>query len=215
MSGLSSNRKFLIAVIIGAIIGVISLLMWRVDQTISLGLLAVAVGIPIVVYVMLEDEIDLEDLLDEEKAPEKHVEEYVPEVEEPTVAISDLPIETIEGIGEIYGKLLRDAGIITVADLNSANATKVAEICDVNTEQAERWIAMSHFAWLNEISEEDAEAIVFATGMTTLKELSGADASDVLSTIEKSVKIGKVRVPEGYEFTLEKVKAWISAAKKA
>ena len=215
MSGLSSNRKFLIAVIIGAIIGVISLLMWRVDQTISRGLLAVAVGSPIVVYVMLEDEIDLEDLLDEEKAPEKHVEEYVPEVEEPAVAISDLPIETIEGIGEIYGKLLRDAGIITVADLNSANATKVAEICDVNTEQAERWIAMSHFAWLDEISEEDAEAIVFATGMTTLKELSGADASDVLAKIEKSVKIGKVRVPEGYEFTLEKVKAWISAAKKA
>ena len=215
MSGLSSNRKFLVAAIIGAIIGVISLLMWRVDQTISLGLLAAAVGIPIVVYVMLEDEIDLEDLLDEEKAPEKHVEEYVPEVEEPTVAISDLPIETIEGIGEIYGKLLRDAGIITVADLNSANATKVAEICDVNTEQAERWIAMSHFAWLDEISEEDAEAIVFATGMTTLKELSGADASDVLAKIEKSVKIGKVRVPEGYEFTLEKVKAWISAAKKA
>ncbi|MHA2423264.1 MAG: DUF4332 domain-containing protein [Candidatus Thorarchaeota archaeon] len=215
MSGLSSNRKFLIAVIIGAIIGAVSLLMWTTDQTISLGLLAVAIGIPVVVYLMLEDEIDLEDLLDEEKAPEKHVEEYVPEVVEPTVAISELPIETIEGIGEIYGKLLRDAGIDTVADLSSANATRVAEVCDVGEEQAERWIAMSHFAWLNEISEEDAEAIVFATGITTLKDLAKADASDVLGKVEKGIKIGKVRVPEGYEVNLEKVKSWIKAAGKA
>ncbi|MHA1906356.1 MAG: DUF4332 domain-containing protein [Candidatus Thorarchaeota archaeon] len=215
MGGLSSNRKFLIAVIIGIIIGAVSLMMWSIDQIISLGLLAVAIIIPLVVYVMFEDEIDLEDILDEEKAPEKHVEKHVPEVEEPAAAISDLPIETIEGIGDIYGKLLRNAGIDTVADLSSAKASKVAEICDVNEEQAEKWIAMSHFAWLDEISEEDAEAIVFATGMTTLKELAKADASDVLAKIEKGVKIGKVRVPEGYDFTLDNVKAWIKAAGKA
>lgn len=215
MSGLSSNRKFLIAVIIGVIIGAISLLMWVVDQTISLILLAVAIGIPAIVYAILEDEIDLEDLLDEEKAPEKHVEEYVPEVKEPAVATSDLSIETIEGIGTKYGKLLRDAGIKTVADLSSADATKVADVCDVNTEQAEGWIAMSHFAWLDEISEEDAEAIVFATGITTLKDLATADATEVLEKIQKGVRIGKVRVPEGYEFTLDMVKRWIEAAKRA
>ncbi|MFW9849112.1 MAG: DUF4332 domain-containing protein [Candidatus Thorarchaeota archaeon] len=214
MSGLSSNRKFLIAAIIGIIIGAISLLIWPFDQTISLVLLVIAIGIPSLVYAMLEGDIDLEDLLDEEKAPEKHVEKYVPQVEEPAVATSDLPIETIEGIGEKYGKLLRSAGIETVADLSSSNATKVAEVCDVNTEQAEKWIAMAHFAWMDEISEEDAEAIVFATGIKTLKDLAKADAEDILEKIEKGVRIGKVRVPEGYKFTLEMVKSWIKAAGK-
>ena len=215
MSGLSSNRKFLIALIIGIIFGAASLLIWTMDQTISLALLAVAVAIPTIVYLMLEDDIDLEDLLDEEKAPEKHVEEHVPEVEEPAAPISDLPIETIEGIGKTYGDLLRDAGIKTVADLSSAKAAKVAEICDVGEEQAEKWIAMSHFAWLDEISEEDAEAIVFATGITTLKGLAKAEAKDVLEKVEKGIRIGKVRVPEGYEVNLERVKSWIKAAGKA
>jgi hypothetical protein len=38
---------------------------------------------------------------------------------------------------------------------------------------------MSRFAWLDEVSEEDAEAIVFATGITDLKTLGKASAEDI------------------------------------
>ncbi|MFW9920920.1 MAG: DUF4332 domain-containing protein [Candidatus Thorarchaeota archaeon] len=210
-SGLSANRKFLIAIVIGIIIGAISLLFWRIDQTISLGLLVVAMAIPIGVYLMYEDFIDVEDLLDEHV--ETHEEEHIPEVVIPEAPLTNLPIETIEGIGPSYGKMLRSVGIGTVADMMKASPEKVKEACGVTTRQAERWIAMSQFAWLDSISEEDAEAIVFATGMRELKKLASSDPAELLAEINKAVQKGMVEVPAGYKFTLEKVKAWIAEAK--
>lgn len=210
-TGLSANRKFLISVIIGAIIAIISLFLWSVDQTISLGVLVVAIAIPIAVYLMYDDEIDLEDLLDEQV--ETHEEAYVTEVEEPAAPVSQLPIETIEGIGSKFGKMLRDGGISTVAGLIVADPARIKELCGVTTRKAERWIAMSRFAWLDSVSEEDAEAIVLATSVRELKDLAKSDASDLLSRITKAVSEDKVEIPADYEFTLDKVKAWITEAK--
>ncbi len=210
-TGLTANRKFLIALIIGAIIAVISLILWSFNQTISLGVLVVAMAIPIVVYLMYDNEIDLEDLLDEQV--ETHEEAYITEVEEQTAQVSQLPIETIEGIGAKYGKMLRDGGITTVADLIAAKPEEIKDLCGVTTRKAERWIAMSRFAWLTSVSEEDAEAIVFATNIRELFDLAEADASELLSKIKKAVSEDKVEVPADYEFTLDKVKAWIVEAK--
>ncbi|MFX1606454.1 MAG: DUF4332 domain-containing protein, partial [Promethearchaeota archaeon] len=145
---------------------------------------------------------------------EEHAEEYVPEVEVPATQLTRLPIETIEGIGEVYGKELKAAGIATVADLMVADADKVAEVTDVNKEQAERWIAMSRFAWLDEVSEEDAEAIVFATGITDLKSLAAASAEDLFNKIKVALDEGGVRVPAGYKFSIDQIQTWIDAAKK-
>jgi predicted flap endonuclease-1-like 5' DNA nuclease len=147
------------------------------------------------------------------RTPDEHAEVYVPEVVKPTVEPSKLPIETIEGIGPVYGKLLRKAGYPTVADMVAVDAERVAEICNVNIEQAERWIAMSRFAWLDEISEEDAEAIVFATGITDLETLSDANAEDLFAKVKAALANGSVQVPADYKITLEKVKAWINAAR--
>lgn len=210
-TGLSANRKFLIAIVIGAAIAVISLLLWTIDQTISLGVLVVAMAIPIVVYLMFDDEIDLEDLLDEQV--ETHEEVHMPEVEEPAAPLSQLPIETIEGIGAKYGKMLRDGGISTVADLISTSPAQIKNLTGITTKKAERWIAMSRFAWLDSVSEEDAEAIVFATNIRELIDLAEADPSDLLAKIKKAVSEKKVEVPADYQFTLDMVKAWIAEAK--
>jgi len=210
-AGLSANRKFLIAVIIGAVLAIISLFLWSVNQMISLGVLVVAMAIPIAVYLMYDDEIDLEDLLDEQV--ETHEEAYVSEVEEPAAPVSQLPIETIEGIGSKFGKMLRDGGISTVAGLIVADPARIKELTGVTTRKAERWIAMSRFAWLDSVSEEDAEAIVLATNIRELKDLAKSDASDLLSRITKAVSEDKVEIPADYEFTLDKVKAWITEAK--
>lgn len=101
-----------------------------------------------------------------------------------------------------------------MADLIVADTEKVAKVCDVNKEQAERWIAMSRFAWLDEVSEEDAEAIVFATGITDLKTLARASAEDIYDKIQVSLDEGDVRVPAGYKFSTEKIQTWIDAAKR-
>ncbi len=138
---------------------------------------------------------------------------YVPEVEEPRAELKDLPIETIEGIGEKYGSLLREEGIETVAELLITPPERIAEICDVGEAHAQRWVAMSRFCWLDSISEEDAEAIVYGGGILDLSELSEANAEALLEEINSAVSLGHVRVPEGYEFTLDMIKRWIDEAK--
>ena len=155
----------------------------------------------------------------EEKTPEpakpkeEHTELYVPAVEKPAAPLTDLPIESIEGIGPVYGEKLRNGGIPTVAEMLAADPENVANICDVNVEQAERWIAMSRFSWLDTISEEDAEAIVFASGMEDLKSLSEANAEDLYQKITDALAEGDVRVPAGYKFSVEQIQKWIDEAK--
>ena len=95
-----------------------------------------------------------------------------------------------------------------------ADVDKVVAVTDVNKEQAERWIAMSRFAWLDEVSEEDAEAIVFATGITDLKTLARASAEDIYTKIQAALDEGDVRVPAGYTFSKEQIQSWIDAAKR-
>ncbi len=211
-SGIRGDTLFVISVIIGIILAIVSVVMWRIDQTIAYALMVAAWGIPLVVYMRYKEEVDLDDFLPEVEEDE---EEYVPEVKEAKVVLSELPIETIEGIGDKFGKLLRAEGIDSVQDLVNADAKRVAEITGVRSRQAERWIAMARFAELEVISEEDAEAIVVAVGIQDLKGLAKADANKLLVQIQKAVAQEKVRIPAGYEFTLEKVKSWIAAAKKA
>ena len=59
------------------------------------------------------------------KKPDKHEEKHVPEVVQPKVELSQLPIETIEGIGETYGSMLRDEGIDSVQDLLGTRRRKL------------------------------------------------------------------------------------------
>jgi predicted flap endonuclease-1-like 5' DNA nuclease len=149
------------------------------------------------------------------KDVQKHAEIHTPEVVKPKVSLSELPIETIEGIGEKYGKMLRAKGIDSVDDLINADSIRIAEITDVSVSVARRWIAMSRFAWLDGISEEDAEAIVFATGIKTVKALSRANPAVLLDKIKKGLAEGDVRVPAGYEFTIEMAEKWVESAQNA
>lgn len=222
---LLSDKRAVVAIIIGLILAVLAYVFIRpIDRTISYVVYAVALVFLVYACVMdIADDLEprakptpkprpaVKDVPEPER---EHAEEYTPEVEVPTAELADLPIETIEGIGEVYGKELRAAGISTVADLMKADANRVAETTDVNVEQAARWIAMSKFAWLHEISEEDAEAIVFATGITDLKTLANASARDIYSKIKNALDEGDVRVPAGYKFSIEQIQTWIDAAKR-
>ncbi len=139
-------------------------------------------------------------------------EEYVPKVEEPAASLEELPIETIEGIGSVYGRKLRKAGITTVEDLLTAGTIQVARICGVSQEIAAKWQAMSRFCWLDGISEEDSEAIV-QIGIHSYQDLAIAEPDILLTRVTQAVADGTVEVPEGYEFTYEMVQTWIQAAK--
>jgi hypothetical protein len=150
---------------------------------------------------------------EKEESLDEPIESYVPEVEESDADLRELPVETIEGIGTTHGRELRNAGIETLKELMRARADEVADISDVNIETAQRWIAMSRFCWMETVSEEDAEAIVYAGGIIDVKELASADSDSLFRKIDTSIKKGHVRIPEGYEIPREKVSIWIHEAK--
>ncbi len=141
-------------------------------------------------------------------------ETYVPQVEEPRAELEELPIETLEGIGPKYGEKLRAKGIDTVAKLVVTPAIEVAKICGVGDGIAQRWIGMGKFCWLESVSEEDAEAIVYGGGIMGMDELAIANAEELLKEIETSVRLDHVKIPQGYTFTLDMVKSWIAEAKE-
>jgi predicted flap endonuclease-1-like 5' DNA nuclease len=220
--GFLSDKRAVAAIIIAIPLALVAILFVRpIDFNISIVLFGAS--LVLFLFACLLDTADEFQLAPEvastskgdkkAKSSDEHAEVYVPEVVRPTIEPSKLPIETIEGIGPVYGKLLRNAGYPTVADIVAVDAETVAEICSVNVEQAARWIAMSRFAWLDEISEEDAEAIVFATGITDLDELAAANPDELFTKVKAGLADGSFKVPANYEITLEKVKAWINAAK--
>jgi predicted flap endonuclease-1-like 5' DNA nuclease len=214
--GFLSDKRAVVALIIAIPLSLIAILVIRpIDYNISL----VVFGASLVLYLfacLLDTADEFMDAEEEAVVPapaDAHAESYVSEVEKPAARLHSMPVETIEGIGPVYGKLLREAGYPTVADLLAVEPERVAEICDVNAEQAERWIAMSRFAWLDSVSEEDAEAIVFATDIADLEALANAEADDILRKIRRALEEGDVRVPAGYEFDIARIRLWIEEAK--
>jgi len=217
-----SDRRAVIALIIGIPLAIIALVFVK-PYDYSMSLVVFGASLVFIISACILDTADEFQTAskpipapDETPIPQpspSHAEDYVPAVEKPAAAPEELPVETIEGIGKIYGKLLRDAGVPTVADLLGEEPERVSKICDVTVEQAERWIAMSRFSWLDTISEEDAEAIVFATGMDNLESLASADASTLHKEIEDALAKGDVRVPAGYKFSKEQIQKWIDEAK--
>jgi len=220
--GILSDRRAVIAIIIGAILALVAYFIIRpIDTMISYVVFGVAALLFVYACVIdIADEFELAEKpkpkpkpVPEPEPEDEHAELHVPAVEKPAAPLTDLPIESIEGIGPIYGGKLRKAGIPTVAEMLAADPENVAEICDVNVEQAERWIAMSRFSWLDTVSEEDAEAIVFATGMDDLKSLAEASADNLYKKIKAALAEGDVRVPAGYKFSVEQIQKWIDEAK--
>ena len=221
--GIFSDKRAVVAFIIAIPLAIIAFVFVRpIDYNLSLIVFGAAIALFLFGCLLdTADEFEKPEKLKEDKKPkpvepepeDDHAELHVPAVEKPAAPLTDLPIESIEGIGPVYGAKLRDAGIPTVAEMLAADPENVANICDVNVEQAERWIAMSRFSWLDTVSEEDAEAIVFATGMEDLKSLSEANADDLYKKISDALADGDVRVPAGYKFSVEQIQGWIDEAK--
>jgi hypothetical protein len=204
------DPKVLAFIIIGVILAIVGVLWWPVDMLIASLLIGVGIILVILPFLLFREGTPP---TKEPDRPAEEKETYVPAVEEEKAALAELPIETIEGIGDIYGKELRAKGINTVEDLLGYGPDEIAQICDVTPEEARKWIAMGRYSWLDSVSEEDAEAIVFVTDYTTLEDLAGADASALLAKIQAGLDAGEFRVPAGYEFTLKNVEEWIEEAK--
>lgn len=125
-----------------------------------------------------------------------------------------LPVDTIEGIGRIYSRELSELNIHYVYELAEAKPEEVAQVSGINKETTKLWIAMANLTLLDSASEEDAEGIVKAANIVTVRELAQADPTALYTTIMEAIEAGNVQVPSQYSLTKRRVKKWIKESKK-
>ncbi|MCK4928411.1 MAG: DUF4332 domain-containing protein [Methanosarcinales archaeon] len=132
------------------------------------------------------------------------------------LVLANQDIEMIEGIGPERGSKLRDAGIMTITDLVSADSGTVSEIVGKNT--AEKFISMgklidssSNLGSLG-IDKQSSELLVKAANIYSVDELKNANPVELYELCKEAVASGKVEVPAGYSIKQDDVKRWVEQA---
>ena len=96
-------------------------------------------------------------------------------------------IETIEGIGPVYGKKLRDIGIKTTANLLKAGGTPsgrktVANDSGIDPDHILRWVNICDLMRIRGVGEEYSE-LLEAAGVDTVKELRNRNPENLAQAI--------------------------------
>lgn len=129
--------------------------------------------------------------------------------------MANYKIEDVEGIGEVYGKQLREAGIKDTDALLAATGTpkertKLAEKTGLSAKRILTWANMVDLYRVDGIGSEYSE-LLEAAGVDTVPELAQrnpANLAQALADINASKKLTR-RVPGESE-----VAKWIEQAKK-
>ncbi len=116
--------------------------------------------------------------------------------------IHRIPPSVINGIGREYSDKLASLGITRIEQLADANPEMVADHCRVNLEEAEDWVF-------------DAAAIVHGARISSIIELSMSVPEEILERIDRSLREGKLDLPDDYEVSMWSVRQWIEGANRA
>lgn len=144
----------------------------------------------------------LEEIVTMEEEEEKDTSYTIPvdDVESESSGLEhDIPVEVIDGIGKTYGMKLQNIGVENLEDLALASHDRVAEACNVDSNEAAGWVA-------------DAIGICLGAGMTSVLELALSDAEEILDRIELAIEDELISIPKNHEFTIWKARNWITAA---
>jgi len=132
------------------------------------------------------------------------------------VALSNLPVAVIDGIGERLSERLNTVGISTVGQLSITSVERVVQALQVNESRAREFTDMANFISrlvIAGLQDEVAELLVKGAQIRTMSELAASDAARLHRTLEESIEQGRVRVPAEFTFTPEDVASWIKAAR--
>lgn len=180
-----------------------------------------------VAYKDLEEELELRQeetaeiaerkaaaLLHQEREASSTVEEE-PEADEPPEPRPDPfgdihPVIELEGIGEVYSKALKKAGVSDTRRLWQADAETVAEAAGASQKVARRWQAQAELMALDEVGPQYAELLV-RSGVTSIEELKRQDPAELLKKIERKQDELEVRI-QGNPPTERRIRRWIDAA---
>jgi predicted flap endonuclease-1-like 5' DNA nuclease len=127
------------------------------------------------------------------------------------------PIEAVEGIGPVIGAKLRAMGIEAVSDLAVASTDDVVK-ADVPRKKAAEFISMaklmtkSEIAGVDGVDEQVAELLV-ASKIDSKEKLAQTTPEELAKVLGETLQSGKVRVPKGYQISVDDSKRYIDSAK--
>lgn len=133
------------------------------------------------------------------------------------VALSSLPVQAIDGIGEKLSGRLTEIGVTTVGQLSLTSVEKVAQVLQISESRACEFINMATFMSrlaIVGLKDEVAELLVKGARIQTMAELAAADPAELYKAFEAAIKLDRVRMPRGFSFTVEDVTHWIEVAKR-
>jgi predicted flap endonuclease-1-like 5' DNA nuclease len=123
-------------------------------------------------------------------------------------------IETIEGIGPTYAVKLKEIGILTVADILEAGATRkgredLVEKTGVSSKLILKWVNMADLMRISGVGEEYSE-LLEAAGVDTVKELKMRNPDNLHQAMLQANEQRKMvrRTPH-----LSEVRDWVEQAK--
>jgi len=131
------------------------------------------------------------------------------------VALSNLPVDIIDGIGEKLSERLDKIGISTVGQLSIVKAEQIAQALRINESRAREFTDMANFIShlvVAGLEDEVAELLVKGAQIRTMNELAASDPSQLYETLKEAIDQGQVQVPRDFSFTSEDVANWMKAA---
>ncbi len=124
----------------------------------------------------------------------------------------DQHVILLDGLGERYASRLNSQGIITVPQLLSADAGRVAAGVGVSAAQVEDWQAMGRFLQVQGVTPQAAGALV-RSGVRTVAELARAKPGALAATIQRSTET-RNRWPGAEHLDETIVGGWVQGARR-
>jgi predicted flap endonuclease-1-like 5' DNA nuclease len=123
-------------------------------------------------------------------------------------------IEEIEGIGEVYGKKLRDAGVASVEALLSTAGSRagrqaLVEKTGLTAAQVLEWVNRADLMRINGVGSEYSD-LLEAAGVDSVKELAQRRADNLHA---KMLEVNEAKKLVRRPPSLSEVEKWVAEAK--
>jgi len=125
-------------------------------------------------------------------------------------------LEAVDGIGSRIGARLRRIRVNSVSDLLEAPISSLSKA--VGEANARKLLDSARLIVGKEnlegiVDEEALETIIVGGGIYTRESLAEADVEELNARLSKALDEGRIKLPEGYKLTANRIEGWVRSAR--
>jgi len=125
-------------------------------------------------------------------------------------------LEAVDGIGSRIGARLRRIRVNSVSDLLEAPISSLSKaVGDANArkllDSARLIIGKENLEGI--VDEEALETIIVGGGIYTRESLAEVDVEELNASLMKALDEGRIKLPEGYKLTSNRIEGWVRSAR--